>query len=119
MVFAAAWRRYLSPVPALVGWAATTGFFVASIVLFRAGSLDAAWRIYEGMADLPTERLAGRNTLLAAFIAAVLLPPSHELCRRLTERSNRLVAACLGMAATAIMLLLGNRENYQFVYFQF
>jgi len=119
MVVAAAWRRYLPPLPAPVGWAATIGFFVASIVVFRAASLDVAWRLYEGMADLPTERLPGRNTLLVAFIAAVLLPPSHELCRRLTEKSNRLVAACLGVAATAIMVLLGSRENYQFVYFQF
>jgi alginate O-acetyltransferase complex protein AlgI len=119
MIFAAAWRRYLPPVPAFVGWAATVGFFCATSVLFRAGSLDAAWRIYEGMADWPSERLAGRNTFLAAFIVAVFLPPSHELCRRLTEKSNRIVAACLALAATTIMVLLGSRENYQFVYFQF
>jgi alginate O-acetyltransferase complex protein AlgI len=119
MILAAAWRRYQPVVPALVGWAATVGFFVATIVVFRAGSLEAAWRIYEGMALWPTGRLNGQNTLILAFVVAVLLPPSHELCRRLTEKPNRLVAAGLAVAATVMLVLLGNRENYEFIYFQF
>jgi alginate O-acetyltransferase complex protein AlgI len=119
MVFAAAWRRHLPSPPALVGWAATIGFFVATSVLFRSGSLAASWRIYQGMAEWPIERLDGRNTLIVALIVAVLLPPSHEICRRLTERPNRLAAAGLATAFTAIIVLLGKREDFQFVYFQF
>jgi D-alanyl-lipoteichoic acid acyltransferase DltB (MBOAT superfamily) len=119
IVFAAVWARYLPSPPAVVGWAATVGFFLITIVLFRAGTLEAAWRIYEGMIGWPTDRLAGRNTIILAFVVAVLLPPSHELCRRLTEWPNRAVAAGMAAAMTMILVLLGSGENYQFVYFQF
>jgi alginate O-acetyltransferase complex protein AlgI len=119
MIFAAAWRRYMPPLPASIGWAATIGFFVATIVIFRAGSLAAAWRIYAGMTAWPVERLDGRDTLIVAFIVAVVFPPSHDICRRLTKRPNRLVAAGLAAAGTLIIALLGQRENFQFVYFQF
>jgi D-alanyl-lipoteichoic acid acyltransferase DltB (MBOAT superfamily) len=119
IVVAAVWRRYLPLVPTLVGWAATVGFFVGTIVFFRAGSLEAVWRIYEGMAGWPTQRVSGSLTLLMAMIVAVLLPPSHEICRRLTERPNQLVAAGLAAAMFAVIVLLGGSENYQFVYFQF
>jgi alginate O-acetyltransferase complex protein AlgI len=105
--------------PAPVGWVATVGFFMATIVLFRAGSLEAAWRIYEGMIAWPTQRVSGYLTLLTAMAVAVLLPPSHELVRRLTESPNRLVAAGLAAAMFAVIVLLGGNENYQFVYFQF
>jgi hypothetical protein len=71
------------------------------------------------LANLPGERLPGRNALIVAFVVAVFLPPSHEICRRLTEKSHQIVAVGLAMAATTIMVLLGSRENYQFVYFQF
>lgn len=119
MVFAAAWRRYLPPVPALVGWAATTGFFVATIVVFRAGSLEAVWRIYEGLAHLPTERLPGRNALIVSFLCATLLPPSHDICRRLAEAPRRVVAAALATALVVILVVIGGQDKHEFVYFQF
>ena len=119
MVFAAAWRRYLPPVPAPVGWAATIGFFVATIVVFRAGSLEAAWRIYEGLAQFPTERLLGRNTLIVAFLCATILPPSHEICRRLTEAPRRAVAFALAAVTVAVLVAISGQEKYEFVYFQF
>ena len=119
MVFAAAWRRYLPPVPAPVGWAATIGFFVATIVVFRAGSLEAAWRIYEGLAQFPTERLLGRNALIVAFLCATILPPSHEICRRLTEAPRRAVAFALAAVTVAVLVAISGQEKYEFVYFQF
>ena len=119
MVIAAAWSRYLPPIPAALGWLATIAFFVLTIVIFRSGSLEAAWTIYRGLASWPDEHPDGRNLSIIAFAAAVLLPPTQEICRRLTVNPNRLVAVGLGVAGVAVLLLLGNRENYQFIYFQF
>jgi len=106
-------------VPALVGWAATTGFFVATIVVFRAGSLEAVWRIYEGLAHWPAERLPGRNALIVAFLCATLLPPSHDICRRLAEAPRRLVAAALATTMVVVLVVIGGQDKHEFVYFQF
>lgn len=53
------------------------------------------------------------------MFCAIVLPPSHEIVRRLTEVPRLQVAACLAVAACLVLVVLGNRENYQFVYFQF
>jgi D-alanyl-lipoteichoic acid acyltransferase DltB (MBOAT superfamily) len=120
LVVAAVWRTKLPSVPAVIGWAATVGFFIVTIVFFRAGSLTDAWHIYQGLAIVPDDfHPTGRNVLIEAIVCAVVLPPSHEICRRLTETPNRYVAVGLAVAATAVIILLGNRENFQFVYFQF
>jgi len=120
LMLAAVWRRYLPSPPALAGWALTIGFFVFTAIIFRAGSIEAAWRIYEGLASLPTDpHPTGRNALIAAFIGAVVLPPSHEICRRLTESPRLVVAAACAFSMVAVLLMLGNRENYEFIYFQF
>jgi len=120
LVVAATWRRYLPSPPPLIGWALTIGFFVGTIVFFRAASLDAAWNVYQGLAAIPTNfHPQGRNTLIAAMFCAIALPPSHEIVRRLTEVPRMQVAAGLAVAACLVLLALGNRENYQFVYFQF
>jgi D-alanyl-lipoteichoic acid acyltransferase DltB (MBOAT superfamily) len=120
LVVAAVWRTKLPSVPAVIGWAATVGFFIVTIVFFRANSLTDAWHIYQGLATLPDDfHPTGRNVLIEAIVCAILLPPSHEICRRLTEVPNRYVAAGLAVAATAVIILLGKRENFQFVYFQF
>jgi alginate O-acetyltransferase complex protein AlgI len=120
IAIAAIWRIRLPPVPAVVGWAATVGFFVITIVFFRAGSLTAAWNVYQGLAILPTDlHPAGRNALIAAVFCAIALPASHEICRRLTEVPRLPVAAALGATYLAVLLVINDRQNYQCVYFQF
>lgn len=120
LVVAGTWRRYLPSPPALIGWALTFSFFVATAPCFRATSLDAAWHLYQGLATFPTDfRPQGRNTLLLAAFCAVAFPASHEIVRGLTERPRLLVAAVMAAAVCVILVLLGDRENYQFVYFQF
>jgi D-alanyl-lipoteichoic acid acyltransferase DltB (MBOAT superfamily) len=113
------WSRNLPALPSIVGWAATAIFSVLAFVIFRAGSLDAAWRIYEGLAILPQYRLDGRNTILAAAACTFLLPSSLEICRRLTKAPRLAVPAGLGIAMVTVLVALGERQNYQFVYFQF
>jgi alginate O-acetyltransferase complex protein AlgI len=120
LVVAAVWRTKLPSVPAVVGWAATVGFFVVTIVFFRADSLADAWHVYQGLAVLPDNlHPQGRNVLIAAIVCAVVLPPSHEICRRLTEAPRLTVAAGLAAAVALIIAVIGDRESYQFIYFQF
>jgi D-alanyl-lipoteichoic acid acyltransferase DltB (MBOAT superfamily) len=120
LLFVVAWQRYVPSTPNVIGWAATIIFFVLTAVFFRADSLTAAFNIFSGLATLPdTIHPEGRNVLIAAFICAVILPPSHVICRGLTEAPSRLVSASLAVAAVLALVVIGNRENYQFIYFQF
>lgn len=120
IVIAAAWGRRHAPLPRLVGWALTFSFFVLTSVLFRAPSLDAALHIYRGLfSSLPTERPDGLNIMLIALFCVLALPSSQEICRRLTERPRFAVAASLAAVTVTMLVLIGNSENYQFVYFQF
>jgi alginate O-acetyltransferase complex protein AlgI len=55
--------------------------------------------------------------VLTALPASVRVP-----CRsvaRLTERPKTGIAALLGLAAVAILVELGDKDAYEFVYFQF
>ena len=73
----------------------------------------------EGLAILPTVRPDGRNTMIAAALCAVLLPSSQKICERLTMRPNMFVPALLGLAMVLVLIRLGERQSYQFIYFQF
>jgi alginate O-acetyltransferase complex protein AlgI len=118
IVFAAVWPRYTRSPPAFVGWAATVGFFLLTIVLFRAHSLDAAWHVYGGMASLPTGTYGFRTIALAAF-CAIVLPPSHVIATRLTERPNGYVPVALAAVTLMVLLQISRFNNYEFIYFQF
>jgi alginate O-acetyltransferase complex protein AlgI len=113
------WSRALPGVPAVVGWAATAIFSILSFVIFRAGSMQAAWHVYEGLMILPQYRLEGRNAVLIAAACAFLLPSTFEICRRLTAAPRLAVPAGLGVAMVAVLVALGERQSYQFIYFQF
>jgi D-alanyl-lipoteichoic acid acyltransferase DltB (MBOAT superfamily) len=113
------WSRALPGPPAIVGWAATAVFSILSFVIFRAGSMEAAWRIYEGLMILPQQRLDGRNAVLVAAACAFLLPSTYEICRRLTTTPRLAVPAGLAVAMVVVLVALGERQSYQFIYFQF
>jgi alginate O-acetyltransferase complex protein AlgI len=119
MLFAVFWRRFLPSPPRLIGWAFTVGYFMITSVVFRADSLEAAWRIYDGLGTLPGGRLEGSNTFIAAAICAIALPPSHEICRTLTERPRPAIAVGLAVAGVAVLTALGMDSSNVFVYFQF
>ena len=113
------WAKYLPPPPAVVGWVLTFMFVVATFVLFRAGSLAATWHIFAGLANAAPGHPEGGRTVLAALLCALLLPPSHVIVSRLTEVPRIPVALGLGAALCMILIMVGDRESYQFVYFQF
>ena len=114
------WRRYGWRMPNLVGWAMTMVFALWFGVLFRAGSLEAAWNIYQGLTILPDLGAVGRALpIIVAELVACLLPASQDIVAWLNERPRKVVAAALGLVVVAILVELGDREAYEFVYFQF
>jgi D-alanyl-lipoteichoic acid acyltransferase DltB (MBOAT superfamily) len=119
LLFAALWRRYLPPPPVLIGWAATVGFFVFTIIFFRAPSMQAAWRIYEGLAVSPLRSLDSYEPLILAMFCAVVVPPSHAIVSRLTERPRAGVAFAAAIAGAVCLLQVGRGAPVNFVYFQF
>ena len=120
LVFVSLWRRYGPSLPSLLGWALTVVFVLLTCVIFRAGSLEAAWRIYQGLAILPDlERVGRAAPIIIAALVAFLLPASQDIVARLTERPKALIATVLGLVAVAILVELGDRDAYEFVYFQF
>ena len=109
----------MPPLPTVIAWAATVGFFVGTIIFFRAGSLEAAWRIYGGMFMAPSLRLPGRNVVTISIICATALPSSYVICRSLTERVRLEVAAALAIASMAVLIAMRTDVVSAFVYFQF
>src|SRR4051812_9597553 len=120
LVFVSLWRRYGRPLPYLAGWALVVGFALATTPIFRAGSLEAAWHVYQGLALLPGagEIGAARPILLAALVAFAL-PPTQHIVAWLNERPRTVIAAALGIVAVALLVELGDQDAYEFVYFQF
>ena len=91
------WRRYGWRMPSLAGWAITMVFSLLLGVVFRAGSLEAAWNVYQGLAILPDFGAVGRAfPIIAAALVAVLLPASQDIAAWLNERPRKVVAAALG-----------------------
>jgi alginate O-acetyltransferase complex protein AlgI len=119
IVTATLWGRYLPKPPAIVGWALTAVFFILTAVFFRAGSLEAAWNIYQGLSILPPGRFEGRNVIAAAMLCAFLLPSTQEICTRLLSTTRLQVPIGLGAAMVLVLVALGERQSYQFIYFQF
>jgi alginate O-acetyltransferase complex protein AlgI len=119
MLIAVIWGRYLPPMPALAGWAATIGFFVLAGVFFRAPTLAAAWHVFEGLAVLPPVAFPGRDMFIVAVFCAVVLPPSHEIIARLTERPRAGIAYAMAIVAAFCILEVGKGAPVNFIYFQF
>jgi D-alanyl-lipoteichoic acid acyltransferase DltB (MBOAT superfamily) len=119
LLFAAIWRRSMPAAPAAIGWAATTGYFVLTAVMFRAPTLQAAWHIWSGLTTLPTHEPAGARLIAAAAVCAIILPPSHEIVGRLMAYPSRLLAIGTASLAAYCLLELGQDMPVTFIYFQF
>jgi alginate O-acetyltransferase complex protein AlgI len=120
IIVALGWRRYAIRPPRVVGWFLTVLFFLLSGIVFRSGTLDAAWNLYSGLAVAPSLELLGKSWLLGVGIAfATLLPGSRELCARICERPRMIVPVAFGLVCMAMMTLLGGDETYEFIYFKF
>ena len=118
IIFVLAWRRFLRAPGRWIGWAATVGFCVLSSVLFRAGSLETAWHVYQGLAVVPGP---GRisTTVGLCSVCALLLPATRDIVERLTIRPWPATAVATALSGVAILIELGGHESYGFIYFKF
>jgi D-alanyl-lipoteichoic acid acyltransferase DltB (MBOAT superfamily) len=120
IVFATLWRRYLPSPPAAVGWALTAAIFIATSVLFRAQSLGAVWNVFAGLADAPDlGRILRNGTIVIAALCAFLLPASQRCAERLVEQPRMAIAAMLALVCAVVLIELGEKDKYDFIYFQF
>jgi alginate O-acetyltransferase complex protein AlgI len=120
LVVCSLWRRYCPKLPSLLGWVLTVFFVLLTGVIFRAGTLDAAWHIFQGLAIAPDlGRVRHLLPIFAAALAALLLPASQDVIALLTRRPRPLLAGLLGVAVLALLIELGDQDVYEFVYFKF
>jgi D-alanyl-lipoteichoic acid acyltransferase DltB (MBOAT superfamily) len=120
LVIVSLWRRYGRPLPFLAGWAMTVVFVLLTGVIFRAGSLETAWHVYQGLAIAPSlDLIKAAMPIAVAALVAFLLPASQDIVAWLNERPRQAVAAALALVVVALLIELGDRDAYEFVYFQF
>jgi len=120
LVVVSLWRRYAWPLPAFAGWALVVAFALATTPIFRAGSLEAAWHVYQGLAVAPNlDLLKVATPIVVSGLVAFTLPASQVIVMWLNERPRTIAAAALGLVAVALLVELGDRDAYEFVYFQF
>jgi hypothetical protein len=120
LVICALWRRYCPRLPSLLGWALTVIFALLTGVIFRAGSLGAAFNIYQGLA-VPPDLGQARHLLPVVIIVlmAFVLPASQDVIARLTRRPRPWLAALIGLGLLAILVSLGEGNVTGFAYFRF
>jgi alginate O-acetyltransferase complex protein AlgI len=120
LVVCSLWRRYCPKLPSLLGWMLTVAFVLLTGVIFRAGTLDTAWHICQGLGTLPdVSRVRHLLPIIAAVLAACLLPASQHVIALFTRRPRPVLAGLLGIALLALLIELGDQDVYEFVYFKF
>jgi alginate O-acetyltransferase complex protein AlgI len=120
LVICSLWRRYGPRLPAWLGWALTVVLVLVTAVIFRAGDVATALHVFQGLADWPD--LARPQRLVPLVIAALiafLLPASQDIVARLAAQPKPAVAVGLGVILLLLMFEVGERDVYDFVYFQF
>ena len=117
LVVCALWRRYGPRMPALLGWALTVIFVLLTGVIFRAGNLEAAWHIFQGLA-VPPHFGRGLTPVILVPLAA-LLPASQDIIELLTRRPRPWLAALVGVGLLTLLVELGERNTNGFAYFYF
>jgi alginate O-acetyltransferase complex protein AlgI len=120
LVLCSLWRRYCPRLPSLLGWALTVIFVIITGVIFRAGTLDVAWTIFQGLSAPPNlERGWHLAPLVVVPLIAFLLPSSQDIIALLTRRPRPWLAAMLGIGILALLIELGEQNVHEFVYFKF
>jgi alginate O-acetyltransferase complex protein AlgI len=120
LVFCSLWRRYCPRLPSLLGWGLTVIFVLLTGVIFRAGTLDAAWHVFQGLAIPPNlDRGKQLMPLLVVPLIAFLLPASQDIVAWLTARPRPVLAGLLGIGILALLVEIGDQQLHEFIYFQF
>jgi hypothetical protein len=131
MVVAIAWARNFPSPPVVLSWAATFGFFLVSLVFFRAADLGSALGYVGtlfgfggiGSAYVPED---GAGGLLIAVGCLALLALHWLEAQLFSRRAMRQLLRLDGLflraafAATAVgLLLLPKPQGNPFIYFRF
>jgi len=120
LVVCSLWRRYGPRMQALFGWALTVIFVLVTGVIFRAGTLEAAWHIFAGLDVAPRlERGRHLGPLFIVPAVAFLLPASQDIIELLTRRPRPWLAALLGVGIMVLLIELGEQNVYEFAYYKF
>ena len=120
LVLCSLWRRYGPRLPALLGWALTVMFVLVTGVIFRAGTLAAAWHIFQGFAVAPHMELRRHvSSLFIVPLVAFLLPASQDIIVLLARRPRPWFAALLGIGILVLLIELGEQNVYEFAYYKF
>jgi alginate O-acetyltransferase complex protein AlgI len=120
LVICSLWRRYCPRLPSLLGWALTASVVLLTGVIFRAGTLDAAWHVFQGL-SIPPNFDRGRHMapIFVGPLVACLLPASQDIVAQLTRKPRPVLAGLLGIGLLTLLIELGERNAYEFVYFKF
>jgi D-alanyl-lipoteichoic acid acyltransferase DltB (MBOAT superfamily) len=70
------WGRLGVPLPAALGWFLTLGFFVSTLMIFRASSLGDGWSMLSAMAGRHGDALSSLSAAGLGWWAQVLASPS-------------------------------------------
>ena len=120
LVVCALWRRHGPRLPVFVGWTLTFILVLLTGVIFRAGSLEVTWNIFQGLAVAPNlERGKHLLSLLIVPAIAVVLPASQDIIAFLTRRPRPWLFVLAGFTLLIILLDLGERNVVGFGYFNF
>jgi alginate O-acetyltransferase complex protein AlgI len=107
-------------IPAPLGWLLTFGFVTLAWVFFRSASIAGAMNMFQGLLILPTvDEVGGWRTVAIAAFCAIVLPPTHEIARRMTATPRAEVAIALAIAGIIVTAQIGRYENFEFIYFRF
>ncbi len=116
------WRKASVPLPSLLAWFLTIGFFFLTTVLFRSPDLETAGNIYWGFLGVRgTGQLPSVGTLALLLLAGALSLSKVTGVMLAKERlePKPMVLAGAVVVAVACVLEVGIGEIESFVYFQF
>jgi alginate O-acetyltransferase complex protein AlgI len=120
LVTCSLWRRYCPKLPTLLSWVLTVMLVLLTGVIFRAATLEGAWHVFQGLTIAPElDRVRHVVPIVVGMLVAFLLPASQDIVALLTRKPDPLLAALLGIALLALLIELGDRNVYEFVYFRF
>lgn len=120
LVLCSLWRRHGPRLPSLLGWALTVIFVLLTSVIFRAGTLDAAWHVFQGLVIPPDlSRVLHLLPIFAAVLFAFLAPASQDTIALLMRRPRPVLAGLLGVGMLLLLIELGDQDVYEFAYFKF
>lgn len=112
------WRRAGLTMPAWLGWGLTLLFVMATWVLFRAPSFEAALTIYEGLIGLaPLGADFKWRAIVVAAAVACLGPTTWKFVQQVPPR--RSIAIGFAVVFVAVLFEIGDADNLEFIYFQF